>query len=341
MLNLPSPVVDYIYALTLETRSPAYLLVEKDGRLSNWGGQLTAYGVMNLQKGDYVGERVCFLEGIFPLDAPDLFLPCIQTENGLSADVHIFQGDEGDWVLLLNATLEESQRHLIQQKGNDLSLLQEKHSRILAQFLGKEVAESLLKSLLTAPVRAERRDVTILFAELCGFTNYSETNSPEEVCKTLNLYLSSMLQPLLDEAGMVDKILGNGVTACFGVFSTTESPAHHAVRAALRMIPAIRNVAKQQDLNRPILDIGIGIASGSAVLGILGSKERRTFSVIGYPVNLAEYLKNQTRGSEILIDENTFNQINDLQKQFLPITLLLDRMTAPVQIYSCILNDER
>lgn len=122
MLNIPSPVLDYIHSITVENRSLAYLLVSRDGCLSNWGGNLTAYGITNLQKGEYVGEQVCFLEGLLPLDGSPIFLPCIKVEDGLSTDVHLFPGDEGDWVLLLDATLEENQRRLIQQKCNDLSL---------------------------------------------------------------------------------------------------------------------------------------------------------------------------------------------------------------------------
>lgn len=133
MLDLPAPVLDYIHRLTVDNRSPAYLLVEKDGCLSRWGGKLAAYGVTNLQKGEHVGKQVVFLEGLFPLNGVSIFLPCIKMEDGLAADVHLIPGDEGDWVLLLDATLEEDQRSLIQQKVNDLSLLQEKQSKILNQ----------------------------------------------------------------------------------------------------------------------------------------------------------------------------------------------------------------
>ena len=89
MLDLPAVVLDYIHTLTVENRSPAYLLVEKDGCLSRWGGKLAAYGVTHLQKGDYVGQQVFFLEGLLPLDGSPMFLPCIKTKDGLCADVHL------------------------------------------------------------------------------------------------------------------------------------------------------------------------------------------------------------------------------------------------------------
>ena len=130
MLDLPDAVFDYIYSILVNSRSPAYLFVRKDGSLSSWGGKLAQYGFRNLQKGEYIGKQVFFLEGLLPLDDFSIFLPCIKTDYGICADIHLFPGDDGDWVLLLDATLEENQRSLIQQKGNELSLLQEKKSKL-------------------------------------------------------------------------------------------------------------------------------------------------------------------------------------------------------------------
>ena len=142
MLELPTPVLDYIHAITVENRSLAYLLVKKDGRLSKWGGNLSAYGFTELQQGEYVGEQVFFLEGLLPLQSSPIFLSCIKTEYGVSADVHLFPSDEGDWVLLLDATLDELQRSLIQQQGNDLSLLRQEHFRISKRYIESNDAEN-------------------------------------------------------------------------------------------------------------------------------------------------------------------------------------------------------
>ncbi len=132
MLDLPSQVLDYIGTHILEIRSPAYLLV-KQGCLVEWGGKLAGYGVTNLQAGNYVGEQVFFLEGLLPLDDCDLFLSCVQTEYGICADIHIFSGNQGDWVLILDATLDKTQRRSIQQQRNELGLLQEKARRSIKQ----------------------------------------------------------------------------------------------------------------------------------------------------------------------------------------------------------------
>lgn len=135
MLNIPSPIIAYLIALMLENRSLAYLLVRKDGSLLAWGGKLDDYGVTNLEKGLNIGQQIFFLEGLLPLDDFPLFLPRLKTEEGICADVHIFPSEEGDWVLLLDATLDEMQLSLLQQQANDSILSQEKLTRILNQSI--------------------------------------------------------------------------------------------------------------------------------------------------------------------------------------------------------------
>ena len=336
MLDLPSPIINYLHSLTFENRSPAYLLVDKNGCLSEWGGKLAAYGITNLQKGQYVTEQLFFLEGLLPGDDFPIFLPCIKTEYGRCADLHILPADEGDWVLLLDATLEEIQHSLIQQQGNDLSLLRQEQARILNQDLGRDIPEDLAPDLFKLHERGERKDVTILFAHIWGLSAYSEEHPPEVVFRMLNLCFTNTLQQILDEAGLVDKIVGDLVTAFFGVVPASGSSRDRAVKAALRMIEAVRDIGKISGVNHGSkLDISIGIASGPVALGILGGRLHRTFNAIGYHVNLAARLESQARPSEILIDENTFNQTgNILQQNFAPASLLLQGIADPIRIYS-------
>ncbi len=335
MLDFPSPVLDYIHTTTIKICSPAFLLIEKNGRLSDWGGKLESYGIRDLEKGQYVEERVFFLQGLLPLDDSPIFLKCIRTEQGLCADIHIFPGEQGDWVLLLDATSDEIQQSLFKQKGNELSLLREKQSKLLNQYLGKNVAESLAQGDFILDQKGERKDVSILFADIRGFTSYSVNKSPEVVFKTLNLYLPAMIQPILDEAGMVDKLIGDAVMGIFGVLPANESPPKLAVKAALRMIEAVGDVSKALQTEKGSkFKIGVGIASGSVALGILGTKDRRTFTAIGHHVNLAARLEGQARPSEMLIDENTFAKIDDMQSSFSEITLSFKGIAEPILIYS-------
>ncbi len=133
MLDVPTSVISYVINLMLERRSLAYLLVKKDGCLSSWGGKLADYGVNNLQKGENIGQQIFFLEGLLPLDDFPLFLPCLKAGEGICADIHMFPSEEGDWVLLLDATVDEMQLSLIQQQANEFVLQHEKVTRILNQ----------------------------------------------------------------------------------------------------------------------------------------------------------------------------------------------------------------
>jgi class 3 adenylate cyclase len=335
MIDFPSPIVDYIQKVIIEIRSPAYLLIAKDGQLLEWGGNLETYGIINLEKGQIIETKVVFLEGLLPVDSFPIFLQCIEVQPNTYADIHIFPSNQGDWVLLLDATLNQVRQSAVQQKGNELSLVREKQSKILAQYLGKDVAESLAQGAFSLEQKAERSEVSILFADIRGFTSYSEKQAPEEVFKTLNLYLPAMIQPVLEEAGMVDKLIGDAVMGIFGVLPVRESPPKHAIKAALQMMEAVNNVSKMRQTDNEIaLKIGIGIASGPVALGILGSKDRRTFTAIGHHVNLAARMESQARPGEILVDENTFAKLGDIQAYFSNVALSFKGIGEPLSTYS-------
>jgi signal transduction histidine kinase len=140
MLALPAPVRDFLPANIQKTRSPAYLVVDKRGRLRAWGGNLFTYGIAHPRKGTPVTRSVYFLEGLLPLDDSPLYLPCVETASGIFADIHIFPGDERDWVLLLDATDDEVQRRILQQKANEFSLLQERQAKMVGHYAGTEAA---------------------------------------------------------------------------------------------------------------------------------------------------------------------------------------------------------
>ncbi|MDZ8238339.1 MAG: hypothetical protein RMZ69_14365 [Nostoc sp. ChiQUE01a] len=126
MLNVPNSVITYLINFLTVERSLAYLLVDKDGSLLDWGGKLAEYGITNLSKGENIKEQVCFLEGLLPLDNTSVFLPFIKTEYGSCADIHMFPTEEGDWVLLLDSSCNEDHLFATQQKANEFSLLEEK-----------------------------------------------------------------------------------------------------------------------------------------------------------------------------------------------------------------------
>lgn len=155
MLNLPANIDDFMLKLVSETRSPAYLTVQNDGVLSDFGGNLTVYGIHGLQKDQRAADQVLFLEGMLPLESSPMFLPYVKTDSGLYADVYLMRSDQGTSVLFLDATFDARKRKAIQQKANDLSLFvveQRKEGEELQQ--AKDELEELVDKRTTALARA-------------------------------------------------------------------------------------------------------------------------------------------------------------------------------------------
>jgi len=186
----------------------------------------------------------------------------------------------------------------------------------------------------------ERRELSILFADIRGFTAFSATHAPEQVFKTLNLYLEAMVLSILREQGVVDKIVGDSVMALFGVIPV-DHPARNALRAARGIHEAIRrlrnwNIGKETDLK----GVGVGIASGAVTLGVIGVSDRRSFTAVGHVVNLAAWLESQSLPSEVLVDKTTLGLLGEEQSLFTPITKSMKGISEPVTAYSLMMSRE-
>ncbi len=155
MSDLPIPIREFIDSLTEDTRGPAYLLLNDEDRLSGWGGELSAYGVTGLQKDMTVDQHLSFLAGVLPLDTSTLFLPNLQTTEGVFADIYLFRRDHNTWVLFMDATAGAGKRQRLQQRSHDLSLQVsdlEKESGSLGverHLLKKRVQEQTVELSLT------------------------------------------------------------------------------------------------------------------------------------------------------------------------------------------------
>jgi signal transduction histidine kinase len=143
MCSLPSPVVDYLGKFIAERSSPAYLRVDKQGRLQEWGGSLSAYGLQDLRAGAPIRGQIDFLVGLLPGADTPLYCPCVEMGFGLFTDIHVFPADRGDWVVLIDVSAEAQQRRLLQQRLHDLSLLQEQQAKSLWQQVTADVFQNL------------------------------------------------------------------------------------------------------------------------------------------------------------------------------------------------------
>jgi adenylate cyclase len=198
--------------------------------------------------------------------------------------------------------LREMERHK-EALGRTLARL-EHIERAFQRFAPLEVVEKFAQG--EAAHEPEYRDVTVMFADLQGFTPLSERIEPRVMVDMLNGYFRAMNRALAEHHGHLSRMMGDGLMALFGAFDHNPWQAADAVRAALSMRSALEEYNRTlAERGLPKLAFGIGINQGRAVAGVMGSDKLMEFTVIGDAVNLAARVEGLTRtlGVEILVTE--------------------------------------
>ena len=188
--------------------------------------------------------------------------------------------------------------------------------RHVKQLFGRYVSPAVIDQLMSNPALArlggERRDMTVLFSDIRGFTSASERSTPEAVVAQLNEYFGVMVDVLFRHQGTLDKFVGDMVMGLFGAPLPDPHHADHAVAAALEMsVELDRLNATWEAQGRPVLDIGIGINSGEMIAGNIGSSAIMSYTVIGDAVNLGSRLEslNKEYGTRLLISQATKDRL--------------------------------
>ncbi|MFY2557037.1 adenylate/guanylate cyclase domain-containing protein [Corallococcus terminator] len=178
----------------------------------------------------------------------------------------------------------------------------------LSRFLPKQVVERVMQSGDTS-LQPVQREVTILFSDIRDFTMLSETLQPREVLELLDEYFGQMTHIVMARGGIVNKFLGDGMLACWGVPDSSEDHAELAMHAALDMREKLGELNKRRtSQGLPPLRIGIGLHTGVVAAGMLGGAEQHEYTVIGDAVNLASRVEGLTKvhGVDILVSESTW-----------------------------------
>lgn len=172
----------------------------------------------------------------------------------------------------------------------------EHNLKIFGRFLDPRVVASLTdnRALKTARTGSSR-EISVLFSDIRGFTSLSEQKTPEELIALLNRYFDTQVDAIFQEGGTLDKFIGDAIMAFWGAPLATNDHAPQAVRAALEMQRQLDAFKQEPDLRDSDFDIGIGIHTGLAVVGLLGSERRQDYTAIGDTVNLASRIEGQTR----------------------------------------------
>jgi class 3 adenylate cyclase len=165
---------------------------------------------------------------------------------------------------------------------------------------------------LDAAQRPQRREITVLYADVRGFSTYSEHIEPEELIDVINGYFTEAVNAISDFQGLTDKFMGDAVMV---LFNTPLNPQADHVQRAVRTALLIRERIEAYHANLPEaqrLHFGMGIHTGEAVVGNVGSEQRRDYSAIGDAVNLAKRLQEMALSDQIVISEQVYKAVQSL-----------------------------
>jgi len=181
-----------------------------------------------------------------------------------------------------------------------------------SRYLAPQVIEALIEDPSRIRIGGERRELTILFSDIRGFTTLSETMGPQELAQFLNRYLGIMTDLILTRRGVIDKYIGDAIMAFWGAPLDDDEHALHGVLSALSMVSGLEEFnAENQTLGLAKIDVGIGLNTGTVTVGNMGSEKRFDYTVIGDEVNLASRLESLTKtyGVNIIVSENVLSAI--------------------------------
>ncbi|MBD1835053.1 GAF domain-containing protein [Cyanobacteria bacterium FACHB-472] len=185
----------------------------------------------------------------------------------------------------------------------------------LYRYMTPRVAEQVMALGDNALMLSERKDVTILFSDIRGYTTLTENLGASEVVSLLNQYFETMVEAVFNHEGTLDKFIGDALMAVFGApLPLAENHAWMAIQSALDMRRRLSEFNRRRFFdNQPQIHIGIGISSGEVVSGNIGSHKRMDYTVIGDGVNLSSRLESVTKeyGCDIILSEFTYNLCRD------------------------------
>ena len=182
----------------------------------------------------------------------------------------------------------------------------------LKRFFSPQLAELIVAGGAEDPLRTHRREVTVVFLDLRGFTAFAETADPEEVMAVLRQYHAEMGTLILEHEGTLERFTGDGMMIFFNDPVLVPNPAERAIRMAVAMRERVKHLSLGWRKRGYDLDFGVGIAQGYATIGAIGFEGRWDYGAIGTVTNLAARLCGEARGGQILVAPRVAADVEDL-----------------------------
>jgi adenylate cyclase len=211
-------------------------------------------------------------------------------------------------------------------------------------YVPPAVVDGLVTGADRLRLGGEKRDLTVLFSDIRGFTSMSEAMAPEDLVKLMNEYFTAMTDKVFEHRGSLDKYIGDAIMAVYGAPVAEPKHAALACRTALEMLAVLDGLkAGWQPRGLPAIDIGVGINTGPMIVGNMGSASRFNYTVVGDAVNLASRIEslNKTYGTNVLVSEYTYEAVKDEFRFAREIDSVRVRgRTQPVRLYE-LMREER
>ncbi|MGH9894545.1 MAG: adenylate/guanylate cyclase domain-containing protein, partial [bacterium] len=223
------------------------------------------------------------------------------------------------------------------EKTIEEQLAQLRRAEQLRRYLAPQVADAVLSDGGSVAMASTRRNLTILFADIRGFTSMAERMEPEELIDSLNQYFTAMTDVVFRHGGTLDKYVGDGILSFFGDPIPFEDHAERAVAAAFEMQHELHAIRGGWLLERGEgLNVGIGISTGYVTVGNIGSATRTEYTVIGNHVNLASRLATTAKAQQILVSERTLIAVRDHVDATPVDEISLKGVSRPIRIFEIV-----
>ncbi|MFZ1700006.1 MAG: adenylate/guanylate cyclase domain-containing protein [Pyrinomonadaceae bacterium] len=203
-----------------------------------------------------------------------------------------------------------------------------------SRFMPEYVVKQLLENPDSFRLGGVSQTITVLFADIRGFTSIAENENPETVVGMLNHYFSAMSEIIFGHGGTLDKYIGDGLMALFGAPTATPEDAQNALRAAVAMqkrLVELRTELQEHGFAR--IAVGIGLHTGVATVGYIGSERRSEYTAIGDTVNLASRLESNTTGGQILISDATATAAGSIFPLIRREPIMVKNRKQPVELF--------
>jgi adenylate cyclase len=246
---------------------------------------------------------------------------------------------EGNFQIALPVTSRDELGRLTESFNQMARSLREKEmiKRAFTRYVAREVVEEVLKDPEQLTLSGERREVTVLFCDIRGFTPLAERLTPEQVVSLLNEFYTLMIETTFKHDGTLDKFIGDAVMAVFGAPIAHPDHAIRAIKTALDMQSGVAELNERRTaVGKEPIRVGIGVNLGEVVAGTVGTEDRMEYTVIGDSVNLAARLESNAKPGRILISQHTYERVQDLVKAMPLGSLKVKGKEEEVEVYEVV-----